>query len=101
MTTHRQHGDTRSTRPRVCQQLTRVICLVLLATEAKLALAAEADVRFARSYVSHDWGQIHVLTSHTVGASRFIPTKVDLTRIRLPVTLSPLASRCLTEETEF
>ena len=64
---------THPTRPRVCQQLARVICLVLLAMEATVALATEANVRFARSYVSHDWGQIHVLRSHPVRASQDIP----------------------------
>ena len=76
MTTHHQHIGAHQTRNKLRKMLTHVICKVLLAAGAAAASVtepAEENVSFARSYIPHDWGQLHVLTSRPVGASQDIP----------------------------
>ena len=56
--------------------LTATLCLMSWHT----AVIAEPQVRFERSYVTHDWGQIHILASepaevtHTTPLVCFPPT---------------------------
>ena len=48
---------------------TTLLCLVSWHTTAK----AEHEVQFERSYVTHDWGQVHVLASQPTELTQATP----------------------------